>query len=104
MWICPRPIAPFGRLPLSTGTAELLKEWLPWVKKKETDAWLFATEKGTRLPNRDFMWTGRIQPAVEPLGLEWATFQVMRRTHASLSRRRALMLIPGRLRWETQLT
>ena len=26
-------------------------------------------------------------PKLKPIGLEWATFQVMRRTHASLSRR-----------------
>src|SRR3954467_6999316 len=40
----------------------------------DPDAWLFATEKGTKALNRDFIWTGRIQPAIEPLGLEWATF------------------------------
>jgi integrase len=35
---------------------------------------------------RDGAWRRRIQPRLKPLELGWATFQVMRRTHATLSR------------------
>ncbi len=36
--------------------------------------------------NRDGRWRRSILPRLETLGLGWATFQVMRRTHATLSR------------------
>ena len=37
--------------------------------------------------NRDCLWRRSVRPRLEKLGLDWATFLVMRRTHASLSRK-----------------
>jgi len=71
---------------LSTGTKELMTDWLHWLIRNNPDGWVFATESGKRPLSRDFVWTKRILPSVQPLGLEWATFQVMRRTHATLSK------------------
>jgi integrase len=33
---------------------------------------------------RDNVWYRHMKPKLEKVGLEWATFQVLRRTHASL--------------------
>ena len=41
-------------------------------------------EKGTPV-RRDHIWRKCIYPKLKPVGLEWATFQVMRRMFATLS-------------------
>ena len=33
---------------------------------------------------RDNVWYRGIRPRLKPVGLDWANFQVMRRTHATL--------------------
>jgi integrase len=48
--------------------------------------WVFSTENSKRPLTRDFVWTKRMLPYLKPIGLDWATFQVMRRTHASRSK------------------
>ena len=48
--------------------------------------WVFSTENSKRPLTRDFIWTKRMRPFLKPIGLDWATFQVMRRTHASRSK------------------
>ena len=50
------------------------------------DAYLFPTERNTPL-SRDNLWNRQMRPKLETIGLEWATFQVLRRTNASLSRK-----------------
>jgi len=41
-----------------------------------------------RVPMRkDNIWRRVIEPKLDEIKLKWATFQVMRRTHASLSRK-----------------
>ena len=47
------------------------------------DAWVFPSERMTPL-SKDNWWNRVMKPALEKVGLEWATFQVMRRTHATL--------------------
>ena len=42
-------------------------------------------EKGTPM-RRDNIWRKSMCPKLKPAGLEWATFQVMRRTFATLSK------------------
>jgi integrase len=50
------------------------------------EAWLFPSEKGTPL-ERDNVWRRYMLPKLEPIGLKWATFQVMRRTWATWSKK-----------------
>jgi len=50
-----------------------------------TTAWLFPSENGLPL-RRDNLWRRYMLPKLRPVGLEWATFQVMRRTFATLSK------------------
>jgi len=52
----------------------------------EPESYLFPTERETPL-RRDNVWYRDLLPKLKPVGLEWATFQVLRRTNASLSRR-----------------
>jgi len=64
-------------------TASLLKEWMELVGRKN-DAWVFASENAKKPMWRDNVWYRHMKPLLSPLGLAWASFQVLRRTHASL--------------------
>jgi integrase len=70
---------------LSKSTAQLMKEWR-LANSVELERWVFPSAISTEPIARDNMWRRVILPKLEPLKLDWATFQVMRRTHASLSR------------------
>ena len=50
------------------------------------DAWVFPSEKLTTPMAKDNCWRRSFLPKLKPVGLAWANFQVMRRTHASLMR------------------
>jgi integrase len=47
------------------------------------DAWVFPSERMTPL-SKDNCWRRSMYPALAKVGLEWANFLVMRRTHATL--------------------
>jgi len=64
-----------------------MKEWQSQSPSSEPDAWVFPSERLITPLNMANLWRRDMEPKLKPLGLEWATFQVMRRTHASLSRR-----------------
>jgi len=53
----------------------------------EPDAWVFPSERLISPLAKDNCWRRHMEPKLKVVGLEWATFQVMRRTQASLSRR-----------------
>jgi len=55
-------------------------------RSTDPDAWVFPSAKGTTPLGRDNTWRGLIAPRLKTIQLDWATFQIMRRTHASLSR------------------
>ena len=48
------------------------------------DAWVFPSEKLTTPLTKDTCWRRGFLPKLKPVGLAWANFQVMRRTHSSL--------------------
>lgn len=64
-------------------TASLLKAWMELVGDTP-DSWVFASENPEKPMWRDNVWYRHMKPKLETIGLEWATFQVLRRTHASL--------------------
>lgn len=64
-------------------TAVLLREWMELVPGEE-HAWVFASENPVSPLRLENLWRRCFKPKLEPYGLEWATFQVLRRTHASL--------------------
>lgn len=71
---------------LSPGTVAELISWRSMLLIQGPDGYLFPTERETPL-RRDNVWYRDLLPKLKPVGLEWATFQVLRRTNASLSRR-----------------
>ena len=64
-------------------TAKQLQVWMGLVGE-HPEAWVFASENAAKPMWRDNVWRRHMQPRLETVGLEWATFQVLRRTHASL--------------------
>jgi len=48
------------------------------------EAWVFASENPLKPLWRDNVWYKHMKPKLEAIRLEWANFQVLRRTHASL--------------------
>jgi integrase len=64
-------------------TANQLRDWMELVGR-QPKAWVFASENAATPMWRDNVWYRHMKPRLETIGLEWATFQVLRRTHASL--------------------
>ena len=62
-------------------------EWRSVCPRVEPDAWVFPSERLVTPMSRDNCLRRNMTQRLEPLGLEWVDFQVMRRTHASLSRK-----------------
>jgi integrase len=76
----------FRRVALSQATQELLQAWIGQLPDSSSDAWLFPSESLVNPVLRDNLWRRHLKPRLEKIGLEWATFQVMRRTFATLSK------------------
>ena len=71
---------------LSSTTQHLMTQWRQQSRSSDPDAWVFPSAKFTTPLGRDNAWRGLLAPRLKTIQLEWATFQIMRRTHASLSR------------------
>src|SRR5262245_58753390 len=69
---------------LSYTTRALIQRWRQQTSA-EPHACGFACS-GTRRSGRDNTWRRLLAPKLKRIGLDWATFQVMRRRHASLCR------------------
>ena len=61
-----------------------LAEWLERLPDPRPEAWLFPSEKLTTPLSKDNCWRRNFRPRLKAVGLEWANFQVMRRTNSSL--------------------
>lgn len=66
---------------------DLLSDLQEWGAKssRKSAAFVFPSERGTAM-SKDNVWRRNMQPALAKVGLGWANFQVMRRTHSSLMR------------------
>src|SRR5207245_6631353 len=69
---------------LSSTTQHLMTEWRQQSGASDPDAWVIPSAKLTTPLGRDNAWRGLIAPRLKTIQLDWATFQIMRRTHASL--------------------
>jgi len=69
---------------LSSGLLVSIDEWRALSLDARADAWVFPSEKLTTPLAKDNCWRRSFLPKLEPAGLAWANFQVMRRTHSSL--------------------
>ena len=70
---------------LSSTTRAVIQRWRQQTSA-DPDAWVFPSARTTTPLERDNTWRRLIAPKLKTIGLAWATFQVMRRTHASLCR------------------
>jgi integrase len=72
---------------ISDGTLALLKEWADLAQDSSPDGFVFPSEKLTTPLSLDNLWRRYMCSKLEAVGLEWATFQVLRKTNASLSKK-----------------
>jgi integrase len=70
---------------LSSATYGLIQRWRQ-QSSADPEAWVFPSVRTTTPLGRDNAWRRLMAPKFKTIGLDWATFQVMRRTHASLCR------------------
>jgi len=64
-----------------------LKQWAELAQDPSPDGFLFPSEKVTTPISLDNIWRRNMCPVLEKIGMEWATFQVLRKTNASLSKK-----------------
>lgn len=69
---------------LSDGLVKAIEKWRALSSSTASDGWVFPSERLIKPLTRDNMWNRHFLPKLKPVGLEWATFQVMRRTNSSL--------------------
>lgn len=69
---------------LSDGLLVSIDQWRDASPDTGSDAWVFPSEKLTTPLAKDNCWRRGFLPKLKPVGLAWANFQVMRRTHSSL--------------------
>ena len=68
---------------------ETLAEFRMWrmvARSTAADAFVFPSENPASPLDRKNLWGRTFAPRLEKVGLEWATFQVLRKTNASLSK------------------
>ena len=68
---------------LSEGLLREVEVWREFSVETRGDAWVFPSERMTPL-SKDNCWRRSMQPKLAKVGLGWANFLVMRRTHATL--------------------
>ncbi len=69
---------------LSEGLLEEIRAWKSISRDTSSNAWVFPSETGKTPVGRDSVWRWHICPRLKTVGLGWANFHVMRRTHATL--------------------
>ena len=72
---------------ISDGTLKLIEEWSTLALDPSDDGFVFPSEKVVTPLSLDNLWRRSMQPCLEKVGLEWAAFQVLRKTNASLSKK-----------------
>lgn len=70
---------------LPAGLLRDVEVWREFSVEIRDDAWVFPSERMTPL-SKDNCWRRSMQPKLKEVGLDWANFLVMRRTHATLMR------------------
>lgn len=72
---------------ISDRTIEQLKEWAGLALDSSPDGFVFPSENIATPLSLDNLWRRSMFPKLEKIGLDWATFQVLRKTNASLSKK-----------------
>jgi integrase len=69
---------------LSAGLLREIEAWKEISPAVEAESWVLPSENGTTPLSKDNCWRRNMRPKLAAVGLGWANFLVMRRTHASL--------------------
>jgi integrase len=72
---------------MSPGTIELLSKWRTIARSTSPEAFVFPSENPASPLDMGNLWPRAFRPRLENIGLEWATFQMLRKTHATLSKK-----------------
>jgi integrase len=72
---------------ISDGTLALIREWADLAEDPSPEGFVFPSEKLTTPLSLDNLWRRYMLPKLERVGFGWATFQVLRKTNASLSKK-----------------
>jgi integrase len=72
---------------MSNGTIEDLEEWRGLARSTASGAFVFPSENPAAPLDRSNLWQRAFAPRLAKIGLQWATFQVLRKTNATLSRK-----------------
>jgi integrase len=72
---------------ISEGTLRLLRRWADLAQDQSPDGFVFPSENSSAPLSSDNLWRRNMKPELEKVGLDWATFQVLRKTNASLSKK-----------------
>jgi hypothetical protein len=75
---------------MSDGTVVLLKEWADLAENPSPEGFVFPSENLSTPLSADNIWRRNMKPRLERIGLEWATFQILRKTNASLSKKEGI--------------
>lgn len=70
---------------VSKGSLELLRTWRGIARSTSPEAFVFPSENLASPLDLGNLWPRAFKPRLEKIGLEWATFQVLRKTNATLS-------------------
>lgn len=80
----PKTFASTRTIAIPPKTANQLTEWMDLVEGKP-NSWIFVSQNPLKPIWTDNAWTRHMKTKLEAVGLGWANFQVLRRTHASRS-------------------
>lgn len=69
---------------VGSGLSVWIESWLEMLPDSRADAWVFPSERLTTPLAKDNCWRRHFKPRLEPVGLGWVNFQVLRRTHSCL--------------------
>jgi integrase len=72
---------------LSDGTRLDIRSWRKMARSTAADSFVFPSENPASPLDMANVWKRSFEPRLQNLGLEWATFQVLRTTNASLSQK-----------------
>jgi hypothetical protein len=65
----------------------MLKEWRDLAEDPSPQGFVFPSEALATPLSADNLWRRSMPPKLVKIGLGWATFQVLRKTNASLSKK-----------------
>jgi len=67
-----------------SGLSSWIREWMERLPEGGPESWVFPSERFSTPLLKENCWRRSFLPRLQTVGLHWANFQVMRRTHSCL--------------------